>query len=612
MKIQPPTFRLAIAWHLVLGIFANLALGASLTVQIVPRFDQAPLVFDSLTNQTVAGQTISVTRLDFLLSDFALHRADGVWLRKQDVFAFIDGRNHQTRFTLPDIPSGDYDRVQFHIGLAPQINHGDTTRWPANHPLNPDVNHLYWGWSREYVFLALEGHWQNGRQVGGFSYHIATDRELMTVDMPVEMRLDGDREMQLLFDVDKIFSTPNQIRLSDTTDTSHSRTNDTQTAKLRENIERAFAVGGEPTFAPAAPASSGVQSAPVPALLVASNATPYRFTFVGYFPQPNLPRDNPLTVEGVALGRQLFFDGRLSADNSGSCATCHDPQRAFSQPQKVSVGVDGKPGTRNAMTLENLAWKDSFFWDGRAATVREQVLQPIQNPVEMHESLTNLLVKLTAGSSPPGAGASGKGSLDADYPTLFKRAFGSSEITPDRIARALEQFVLAQVSCDSKFDRVMQGATNFTTEEVRGFLLFNTEYDPYHGQHGADCFHCHGGPLFQSQSFGNNGLDAAFADSGRYQVTHREGDRGKFSVPSLRNVAVTAPYMHDGRFQTLEEAVAHYCTGMQRSATLDPNLAKHPDGGVPLDAADQQALVAFLKTLTDNRYLESGPAMANR
>jgi cytochrome c peroxidase len=206
----------------------------------------------------------------------------------------------------------------------------------------------------------------------------------------------------------------------------------------------------------------------------------------------------------------------------------------------------------------------------------------------MHESLDHLVTKL---------------SEDADYHRLFANAFGSGEINSDRIARALEQFLLAQVSFDSKFDRVMLGKEKFTAEEQRGFELFHTEYNPYHGQFGADCFHCHGGALFQSQDFANNGLDSSFRDTGRYVVTKREGDRGKFSVPSLRNVAVTGPYMHDGRFRTLEEVVEHYCTGTKRSATLDPNLAKHPDGGVPLNAADKRALVAFLRTLTDERFV---------
>jgi cytochrome c peroxidase len=216
------------------------------------------------------------------------------------------------------------------------------------------------------------------------------------------------------------------------------------------------------------------------------------------------------------------------------------------------------------------------------------VLQPIQNPIEMHQPLALLVRKLAA---------------DPDEHRLFANAFGSPEINTDRIARALEQFLLVQVSFDSKFDRVTLGKEQFTQEEQRGFQLFHTEHDPYHGQHGADCFHCHGGPLFQSQSFANNGLDFQFADMGRYIVTRRDGDQGKFAVPSLRNVAATWPYMHDGRFRTLEEVVEHYCTGMKRSTTLDPNLAKHPDGGVPLSAADKRALVAFLRTLTDDRFL---------
>jgi cytochrome c peroxidase len=327
-------------------------------------------------------------------------------------------------------------------------------------------------------------------------------------------------------------------------------------------------------------------------IVIAPNATAYHLTISQFAPQPDLPRDNPLTGEGVALGGKLFFDRRLSADNRQSCAACHRPNDALSDPRRFSRGVAGAIGTRNAPALENLAWKNSFFWDGRAATLREQVLQPIQNPIEMDESLANAVAKISA---------------DRDYPRLFENAFGSQEINSDKIARALEQFLLVQVSFDAKYDRVMNGQANFTAQEQRGFELFNTEYDPYHGQFGADCFHCHGGPLLQSQDFANNGLDSAFYDLGRYKITQRAGDEGKFAVPSLRNVAVTAPYMHDGRFRTLEEVVEHYCTGMKRSATLDPNLAKHPDGGVPLSTDDKRALVAFLKTLTDEKYLRAAP-----
>jgi len=562
--------------------------GATVQITVLPRFNHAPLVFDSLTNQIATGQKISVTRLDFLVSDIALHCTGGTWAGQTNQFAYISARQGRTSFSRNNVPSAAFDRIRFQIGLPPIINHADSAQWPARHPLNPALNHLYWGWSREYVFLAFEGAWQNGGKQSGFSYHLATDRQLMAIDLPVSFDTSSDCELRLGFDIDKIISGANRIQLNDATDTTHSRPDDMLAVQLRQNVEHAFAMEAPRNFS--AP-ERGLQSASAldsSTPLVASNATPYRFIISKFFPRPNLPRDNPLTVEGVSLGSKLFFDRRLSADNSASCATCHQPRSGFSEHRRFSAGIGGEIGARNSMPLQNLAWKTEFFWDGRAPSLREQVLQPIQNPIEMHESLDYLVKKL---------------STDTNYHRLFANAFGSSEITTNRIARALEQFLLVQVSFDSKFDRVVLGKEKFTQEEQRGFQLFHTEYDPYHGQYGADCFHCHGGPLFQSQSFANNGLDAQFKDEGRYDVTKREGDRGKFSVPSLRNVAVTGPYMHDGRFRTLEEVVEHYCTGMKRSATLDPNLAKHPDGGVPLSAADQRALVAFLRTLTDDRFL---------
>jgi cytochrome c peroxidase len=583
--------------HLILlaAAISISAAASDLRVDFAPQFNGAPLIFDALKNKTAAGQTISVTRLDFLASDFALRATNGIWIEKKDFFAFIGARDGKTNFLLENILAGNYDAIRFQIGLPPEINHGDAAQWPANHPLNPDVNHLYWGWSREYVFLAFEGNWQNGDEQSGFSFHLATDSKLMTVELPVVLDLNSSRKIQIALNADKIFSAPNKIGLSAATDSTHSRTNDLLAAQLRENVESAFAIESVKEFLPIAEISNATNH-----VEIAPNATPYRFTFSQLFPQPDLPRDNPLTVEGVALGGKLFFDRRLSANNSESCATCHNPHLAFAQPRRFSRGVDGEIGTRNAMPLENLAWKNSFFWDGRAKTLREQVLQPIQNPIEMHESLSEALAKIQLGNPPDGRPAPPGA---PDYPKMFNAAFGSPEITIDRVARALEQFLLVQVSFNSKYDRVMNGAEKFTDEEARGYVLFNTEYDPYHGQYGADCFHCHGGPLFQSQNFANNGLDSAFSDLGLYKTTHRAGDEGKFSVPSLRNVAVTAPYMHDGRFRTLDEAVEHYCTGMKRSATLDPNLAKHPDGGVPLSDTDKKALVAFLKTLTDEKYL---------
>jgi cytochrome c peroxidase len=339
--------------------------------------------------------------------------------------------------------------------------------------------------------------------------------------------------------------------------------------------------------------------------------TPYRFRMSSTFPIPDLPRDNPLIEERVTLGRALFHEPRLSRDNTISCASCHDSRCAFADPRQFSVGVQKQVGGRNAMPLFNLAWRTSFFWDGRAPSLRAQALAPIQDHTEMDETLTNVVVKLQTSQrgrgdkvsigEPPPAG-------DTDYPALFTAAFGSPTITSERVGLAIESFLLAQTSFDSRFDRALQGQAQLTAAEARGFELFMTEYDPRRGQYGADCFHCHGGPLFQSQAFANNGLDSQFADAGRARVTGRKSDAGKFATPSLRNLTLTAPYMHDGRFSTLADVIAHYSSGVQRSATLDPNLAKHPEGGLHLSPADQSALVAFLETLTDERWLMKSPS----
>jgi cytochrome c peroxidase len=284
----------------------------------------------------------------------------------------------------------------------------------------------------------------------------------------------------------------------------------------------------------------------------------------------------------------LFHDAKLSRNNSQSCASCHDQSKAFTDGQRYSLGESGQTGRRNAMPLVNLAWAKEFFWDGRAKSLREQVLMPIQDKHEMNETLERVAEKLKA---------------DRDYATQFKAAFGTTDISSERIALAMEQFLLTLVSQESKFDRAARKLTTLTPQEQRGLQLFVTEHDPARGLRGADCFHCHGGNLFSNHQFMNNGLAELVGDLGRLEVTKSEADRSKFKVPSLRNVALTAPYMHDGRFATLEEVIEHYNGPMHRSRTLDPNLAKHPEAGLGLSAEDKAALVAFLKTLTDEQFV---------
>lgn len=299
---------------------------------------------------------------------------------------------------------------------------------------------------------------------------------------------------------------------------------------------------------------------------------------------PSLPIDNPLIAERVTLGEKLFQEKSFSRDNSMSCVACHQPDKGFSDPRTVSIGVHGDAGDRNSMTLLNLAWKKEFFWDGRATSLRQQVLMPVQEHAEMDENLERVAEKLAA---------------DPQYPPLFARAFGSAAINARNISLALEQFLLTLTSYRSKFDLAMAGKAELTAEERRGFELFMTEYEPRTGQRGADCFHCHGGALFTDHGYHNNGLEDQPDDAGRAKVTGKETDRGKFSTPTLRNVALTAPYMHDGRFKTLEEVVEHYSEGVHRSANLDANLAKHPPEGMQLSPSDKKALVAFLRSLTD-------------
>jgi cytochrome c peroxidase len=537
-----------------------------------------------LTNQS--AQIFSVTRLDFLLSDFALHQKDGGdWLVKTNCQAFISIGQKRTNFFIPDFPAGVYDRIGFRVGLTPEINHGNPANYGPEHALNPNVNGLHWMWANGYIFLAIEGHWLKSEGDAGYSFHLGNDWMSKEVDLPLPKNLTADSKLNVALDLEKFFNFP----FTEETASTHSRKGDPFAIHLRENLQRVFRVA---QIAPAefGAARTNSNKNPTP---FSSAATPYRFTFSADFPIPDLPRDNPLTQEGVRLGSLLFFEKALSINGSQSCASCHNPTRAFTDsPRRKSIGAEGKVGTRNSMPIFNLAWKKSFFWDGRARSIREQVLEPIQNPIEMHETLPNVVSKLNRSSI---------------YRTAFEKAFGSAEITAERIALALEQFLLTQVSCDSKFDRALKGSVQLSEEEKRGFELFVTEYDPRREQFGADCFHCHGGPLFQNQSFANNGLDSDFSDLGLFNATKHESDKGKFAVPSLRNVEITAPYMHDGRFRTLEEVVEHYATGVKRSNTLDPNIAKHPAGGVPLSAQDKKALVAFLKTLTDEKYK---PALA--
>lgn len=315
-----------------------------------------------------------------------------------------------------------------------------------------------------------------------------------------------------------------------------------------------------------------------------------------FFPEMDIPQNNPLTVEGVELGRHLFWDGILSRTNDISCASCHQPQAGFSDPNVVSVGVDGRTGVRNSMTLANIGYANRFFWDGRSLTLEEQILEPVVHPDEMDLDWPEAVSRLTS---------------HPEYPQMFSAAFGGDCIDSSRVAMAIAQFLRTMVSANSKFDRWQwYGTAQLTPSETRGLELFLAEGgDPAvvpGGQFGGDCFHCHGGDLlfFTNQQFSNNGLDSVFTDLGLGGVTGNPGDMGKFKVPTLRNAEVTGPFMHDGRFADLEEVLEHYNSGGVFSPTIDPFM-KYTSGGLQLPEQDKQAIIDFIKTLTDYEFLNN-------
>lgn len=304
------------------------------------------------------------------------------------------------------------------------------------------------------------------------------------------------------------------------------------------------------------------------------------FTVPAGWPQPVYSfQNNSLTQAGFELGRKLFYDVRLSRDNTISCASCHAQFSAFSHlDHPLSHGIDGHFGTRNAQGLFNLAWKPNFFWDGGVINLENQPLNPIENPVEMDEKIQDVVAELSA---------------DTGYKASFKKAFADETISSQRIFKAMAQFMATLVSANSKYDRHVRGEADgeMTPQELNGLALFR-----------ARCTSCHQEPLFTDNSFRNNGLsvNTGLNDTGRAHITTLATDRYKFMVPSLRNVNLTRPYMHDGRFTTLEAVLEHYRNGIVASPTLDPSLAT----GIATTDEEKADIVAFLKTLSDDSFIK--------
>ncbi|PSR52559.1 cytochrome-c peroxidase [Adhaeribacter arboris] len=322
--------------------------------------------------------------------------------------------------------------------------------------------------------------------------------------------------------------------------------------------------------------------------------TPFQLQFSDRFQPPAIPEDNPLTVEGVNLGRRLFYEKKLSGNNTMSCGSCHQQKLAFTDGQAFSTGIDGQQTTRSAMSLVNLAWNKTFNWAGEANSLEAQARIPIENPLEMHQNLDEAGRELQN---------------TATYPRLFQKAFGTSTITSDLMLKALGQFTRTLISTNSSYDKYRAGEASLSVEELEGMQLFFTHPDPSRKLRGGNCGDCHGSDFFTLQQFHNNGLDVDFTDKGRGAVTGKATDNGRFKAPSLRNIAVTAPYMHDGRLKTLEEVLDHYNEHIQSaSPNLDPLIieASNKVGGKALELTpDEKAkIIKFLHTLTDESFLK--------
>jgi len=299
------------------------------------------------------------------------------------------------------------------------------------------------------------------------------------------------------------------------------------------------------------------------------------------FPEMPIPADNPVTREGVELGRMLFYDPSFSDNNAMACASCHAPEFSFTDHnRRFSFAVDGTEGTRNAPTLANAGWEPIPSWDTGVKSVEEMAIATIPNPGGMQSTWEEAIAKLED---------------SAEYPDMFALAFGDPRITPERCAKAIAQFVRSFVTVNSRYDKWLRGEAELTQSETNGYILFFTER--------GDCFHCHVPMNFSDHLFHNIGLDEEIVDPGMGAVTGNDHDDGKFKTPTLRNLAWTWPYMHDGRFETLKEVIDHYNSGGFWSPSVDPLI--RVGVGLGLTEAEKQDLVAFLLTLTDSSFVEN-------
>lgn len=546
-----------------------------LTVQFHFKVGSEPLELHAMQYTNAAGNRYRVDDLRYFVSNLTLVRADG----SEFATTLVHLRDAELPYTrdlrIPAVPPGDWVAVRFLFGLDDERNQFEG--------LAATTSNLVMQWPAflggGYHYMQLDGGWDRGAgAVGPWQAHLGRVQRAVdpspyetrfTVELPIQLRTQrATSTLAISMDVNAWFASPNIYDFAAIGGAMMD--NPAAQQLLSQNGAQVFSIGS-------------VSSSPIPPEPPPPPPDTLRIRIRGFPPMP-VPADNPTTVEGVALGRRLFYDPILSGDSTQSCASCHAQAFGFSDHgRRTSLGIDHIAGTRNAPALVNVGWSETLFWDGRAVNLETQALEPVPNPIEMHEEWPRAVAKLER---------------QAQYPELFRAAFGSRTITSERTVKAIAQFQRTFVSGNSRYDRFLLTGTGLSESELRGFIVFFSER--------GECFHCHVDRTFTDQRFHNNGLDASFADIGRFRVTEDPDDRGKFKTPTLRNIVFSAPYMHDGRFATLEDVVEFYDTGGEGTETVNPfilNLRRNRAEGNGLTLQEKQDLVSFVKTLTDSTFV---------
>lgn len=517
-----------------------------------------PVVIGPDTPYTnVAGNRYGVMRLQYFVSDIVLERqgADPVQL---DEIHYVDLAEPATLRYVPatPIPPGIYTGVSFVFGIPKAKN-------ISNAFVQPPQSLMEWPamMGGGYHYMKLEGRFiDRQEQIANFKLHTGM---LMGMDYSVPVALEdlaldvgeADLEVEIVMDIEEWLRDPNVYDFNDYMPGMMGNAQAQRSAQ--QNGWNVFALGyvGPPEQHP-------------PAV----EPTPFVIELPANVPIPMIvPADNPTTVEGVALGRRLYYDTRLDGIGDRACATCHLQEKSFTSNR-----------TEGILAHINLAFADAFLWDGKVQGTLEDVMR-----FEVEEFFEADMSRLAA---------------DPAYPEMFTRAFGPGPLTTRKAAYALAQFQRTLVSFDSKLDRYLRGEVTLTDAEQRGAMVFYSET--------GDCFHCHGTVLFTDNRFHNNALDAEPARKGLADVTGDPADVGKFKTPTLRNIALTAPYMHDDRYATLEEVIDFYSEGLEYSPTADSLMKNVAEGGVRLTPEQKADLLAFMHTLTDTSFT-TNPTLAS-